>query len=286
MFKKQSLKKNIKKSKNVKELLNNIINIALKYKANNIHLEPHGYHYHIRYRINKELKKVGRMPFALGESIITHLQKIKDKNDNFTLEVTPKKSVHINTNIFPTIFGTKATLHFIKQDGLGLSSLKLNSEQLETITNNLLSDKGLILLTGFKPLEKNKILYALMHHLLESRNLNIFTIEDYIDYPLPNVKQKVLENFNDTSVFQNLQTITKKNPQAIMLSHIMGPNSARMVINSALLNNLILTYLPLEKEYYKTIPSLKHWGIDDYLIKSAIKLIIYPDNNTLDFQEF
>ena len=101
MFKKQSLKKNIKKSKNVKELLNNIINIALKYKANNIHLEPHGYHYHIRYRINKELKKVGRMPFALGENIITHLQKIKDKNDNFTLEVTPKKSVHINNALRP-----------------------------------------------------------------------------------------------------------------------------------------------------------------------------------------
>ena len=208
------------------------------------------------------------------------------RSNNFTLKIDKKKSININFHIFPTIFGAKATLHFIKKDGIGLTSLKLNPDQLNTITNTLLNDKGLVLLTGFKPLKKNKILYALMHHLLESRDLNMFTIEDYIDYSLPNVKQKALENFTDTSVFQNLKTISKKNPQAIMLSHISGPTSARMVINSALLNNLILTYLPLSEEYYNKIPSLKHWGIDDYLIKSVIKLIMYPNKNKIEIKEF
>jgi len=286
MFIKQTLNRNIKKAKSISELLKNIINIALKNKALNIHLEPHGYHYHIRYRIDNELKAVAKIPFELGDKLIKYIQKRKDKNNNFTLLIDKKRSVFINLNIFQTIFGQKAILNFNKQNNLGLASLKLNSEQVKIISDNLLNDKGLILLTGFKPLEKNKILYSLMHHLLENKNLNIFTIEDYINYSLPNIKQKALENFNDTSVFQSLQNISKEKPKTIILSHITGPNSAKMVINSALLNNLIITYLPLAEEYQKTIPSLKHWGIDDYLINSALKLIISPDNNGLNIQEF
>ena len=286
MFIKQKLNRKIKKNRNPKELLNNIISIAFKNKANNIHLEPHGYYYHIRYKINNELKKVGRIPFELGKNIINHIKKINDKNNNFTLNIDKKISTNINSNIFPTIFGEKVSLNFLKQNGIGLSSLKLDQDQLNTITNNLLNNKGLILLTGFKPVEKNKILYALIHHLLENKSSNIFTIEDYISYSLPNVKQKSLENFNDTSVFQNLQNINKKNPNTIILSHITGPISAKTIINSALLNNLIITYLPLSKEDYKKIPSLKHWGIEDYLVKSALKLIIYPGEENINIIEF
>jgi len=284
MFVKQKINKSIKKSKTASELLNDITNIALDNNANNIHLEPRGYYYHIRYRIDNELKNVGRMPFEFGTKLINYINKIKSKNDNFTLDLK-NKSININSYSFPTIFGEKVTLNFIKKDGIGLTSLKLNKDQINTITNSLLNDKGLILLTGFKASEKNKVLYALMHNLLENNNSNLFSIEDYIDYSLPNVKQKALEKFDDTSVFRNLQTINKKNPNAIMLSHITGPTTAKMVINSALLNNLIITYLPNKEEYNK-IPSLDHWGIDEYLIKSALKLIIHPDEDGINIIEY
>lgn len=284
MFVKQKINKTIKNSKTASELLNNITNIALSNNANNIHLEPHGYYYHIRYRINNELKKIGRMPFEFGNILINYINKIKNKDDNFTLDLK-NKSININSHSFPTIFGEKITLNFIKKDGIGLTSLKLNQDQINTITNNLLNDKGLILLTGFKASEKNKVMYALMHNLLENKNSNIYSIEDYIDYSLPNVKQKALEKFNDTSVFRNLQTISKKNSNTIMLSHITGPTTAKMVINSALLNNLVITYLP-NKEDYNKIPSLEHWGIDEYLIKSALKLIIYPKDDGINIIEY
>ena len=284
MFVKQKINKTIKNSKKESELLNNITNIALSNNANNIHLEPHGYYYHIRYRINNELKKIGRMPFEFGNILINYINKIKNKDDNFTLDLK-NKSININSHSFPTIFGEKITLNFIKKDGIGLTSLKLNQDQINTITNNLLNDKGLILLTGFKASEKNKVMYALMHNLLENKNSNIYSIEDYIDYSLPNVKQKALEKFNDTSVFRNLQTISKKNSNTIMLSHITGPTTAKMVINSALLNNLVITYLP-NKEDYNKIPSLEHWGIDEYLIKSALKLIIYPKDDGINIIEY
>ena len=181
-----------------------------------------------------------------------------------------KAEKNIVVAFWPTLKGEKIILKILGDQTL--DSLPFTQKDLDSLSKNLKQKKGLILLTQIKLTDKNKLLYALLQQL-DEKDLDIFTLEEFIECPLPGVHQQQLETWQDEKVCHRLEKLLRHHPDVIMVSQITSPSIAKMIINAAMTDNLVIAYIP-GSDYQESLAYLQNWGIDKYLIDSAINSII------------
>jgi type II secretory ATPase GspE/PulE/Tfp pilus assembly ATPase PilB-like protein len=283
MPKSQNLQSLIKdESKSASAILSAVLNDAFKQQAESIHLETVDQEINLRYRTNNVLKKIDVLPKNWIKVLSPHLKKLANlslENDSpqegrFKIKIG-KQEKNLIVAFWPTHMGEKIILKIINDDAL--DALPFTKKDLDILNKSLDKKTGLILLTQIKLADKNKLLYALLNQL-QDKNLDIFTIEDFIERPLPGIHQQQLETWQDEKVGQTLEKLFRHQPDVVMVSKITGPNIARVIIDAAMTENLVIAYLP-GGDYQESLEHLQNWGIDKYILDSAINTIITQQGN-------
>ncbi len=263
--------------------LDKLLAAALKVKATSIHLERHSEQAKVRYRVMNELKSGEKISL---DSFLALSQKLKALANVDPTANTPQEGrfrarsgeqeLQLGTAFWPMYEGEKIIIKILDDKSAKLSTLLLTEEDFHKISSALQDKSGLILLTEMKLTEKNRLLYALLNEL-NREALDIFTLEDFIEYPLPGIHQQQLENFEDNKLSNTLAKLLRHEPDVVMISKITGPETAKQIVNAAA-HNIVLTYLP-GRNLEESMHFLKAWGIDDYILESVLKSIITQADN-------
>ena len=102
---------------------------------------------------------------------------------------------------------------------------------------------------------------------------NISTLEDPIEYKIPNVTQTQINPEIEFDFPDGLRTLVRQDPDIIMVGEIRDQKTASLAIESALTGHLVFSTLHTNTAV-GTIQRLLNMDIDRFLISAAVKLII------------
>jgi type II secretory ATPase GspE/PulE/Tfp pilus assembly ATPase PilB-like protein len=184
------------------------------------------------------------------------------------------KEIDIRVSTFPTLYGEKVVMRLLDKEklSLGLEELGFSSDQLSQFEKVLKRPYGMILETGPTGSGKTTTLYAGLGHT-NSPKKNIVTIEDPIEYDLAGINQTQVKPEIGLDFARGLRAILRQDPDLILVGEIRDKETAQIAIRAALTGHLVFSTLHTN-DAVGAIAQLQYFGIEPYLIGSAVDLII------------
>ena len=264
------------------ELLEEIFEDALAFKASDIHFEPQVKNIVIRFRVDGVLHEAGQIPKEYYENILNRI-KVKSGlriDEHFSAQdgslryENKEKVVDMRTSIVPTVEGEKVVLRVLAAyvQGLNFSDIGLSSKHQELLETASNKPFGMILVVGPTGSGKTTTLYVLLK-LLNSSDSNITTIEDPVEYKLQGVNQIQVNTQTNLTFANGLRSIVRQDPDTILVGEIRDNETAEISINAALTGHLLLSTFHAN-DAATAIPRLVDMGVEPFLLASTLEVII------------
>lgn len=263
-------------------LVDEIFTQAIMHKASDIHFKPLEEKLMVYFRIDgqllkhKEFEKVYHHPIIARIKIISGL-KIdehrlpQDGKSSFALEA---KEVDLRVSVLPSNFGEKVVIRLLEKSPelVKLRDLGMLPNSLMKVEKKLQSSYGMIMAVGPTGSGKSTSLFSMIS-TFDATAYNISTLEDPIEYKIPNVTQTQINTDIGFDFSDGLRTLVRQDPDIIMVGEIRDQKTASLAIESALTGHLVFSTLHTNTAV-GTIQRLLNMGIDRFLISAAVKLII------------
>jgi general secretion pathway protein E len=175
---------------------------------------------------------------------LTHFVSDRPQDGQFSLP-TPDGNAEVRLSLLPTQHGEKAVMRLA---GLAnqlprLDALRIPDSVRSQLTRMLDKPHGLIFFTGPTGSGKTTSIYASVHHLQQTRGqlAQIATIEDPIEYSLPNAAQTQVNRAAGLDFASGLRALLRQDPNVLVVGEIRDVETARIATQAALTGHLILT---------------------------------------------
>jgi len=266
----------------IPEIVEQIFTEAIKKHASDIHFKPIEEKLMVYFRVDgqmalhKEFEKIFHHPIVARIKIISGL-KIdehrlpQDGKSAFTLE---EKEVDLRVSVLPTNFGEKVVIRLLEKSPsmVQLRDLGMLPNILMKVEKHLQANYGMILAVGPTGSGKSTSLFSMIS-TFDATAYNISTLEDPIEYKIPNVTQTQINTDIHFDFSDGLRTLVRQDPDIIMVGEIRDQKTAALAIESALTGHLVFSTLHTNSAV-GTIQRLQNMGIDNFLISAAVKLVI------------
>ncbi len=263
-------------------LVNSIIRGAVNDHASDVHLEPQYPEMRVRYRINGILHDIMTIPKHTEASIISRIKLLADmditerrksQDGHISIDIEDRQ-IDLRISTVLTINGEKTVMRVLDKGTMliELDQLGLSSEQAETFKSFIAHPHGMVLVTGPTGSGKTTTLYAILKQL-DVIARNIITVENPVEYQMPNINQIQVNPHTDLTFATALRTIVRQDPDVIMIGEIRDSETADIAIQSALTGHLVLSTLHTN-DAVGAVVRLLDMGIQPFFIASAVVGVI------------
>ena len=266
----------------VPEILEEIFDDAITYKASDIHFEPQAVIVVIRFRVDGVLHEAGRLPKEYYENVLNRI-KVKSAlriDEHFaaqdgSLHYEHKGiAVDMRTSIIPIVEGEKVVLRVLGSyvQGLTFNDLGLSQKNQEILREAADKPFGMILVVGPTGSGKTTTLYSLLK-MLNTPDTNITTIEDPVEYKVQGLNQIQVNLATGLTFARGLRAIVRQDPDIILVGEIRDLETAEISVNAALTGHMLLSTFHAN-DAATAVPRLLDMGIEPFLLSSTMNLII------------
>ncbi len=260
------------------KLVNLMILHALQERASDIHIEPEIDVLKIRIRVDGVLHEIPSPPKHLQSAVISRIKILANldiaerrvpQDGRFTLRMEGKE-IDIRVSCVPTIHGENVVLRLLDVSNalLGLEQLGFSKEGLEKYEKLILRPYGILLVTGPTGSGKTTTLYASLARI-NSREKNILTIEDPVEYRLPGIRQTQINSKVNLTFATALRSFLRQDPDVMMVGEIRDRETVEMAIQAALTGHLVFSTLHTN-DSASAITRLIDMGVEPFLLTSAV----------------
>ena len=262
--------------------LKEILLKSLQLTATDIHIEPKEEHLDLRYRIDGYLHRAGSLEHDLGRSVysivklLCNLQIDKKgimQDGSFALQL-PNRRIDLRVSIAPSTLGDKMVVRILDAElaPKGLDSLGMEPYIHEQIRTRAFKESSMIVICGPTGSGKTTTVYAIISEM-DSKSKNIVTVEDPVEYKMPNVTQiQVNPKFNITFA-SALASLLRQDPDVILVGEIRDPQTAQMAVRSAMTGHVVLTTVHA-RDSIGCIFRLLDLGMEPVLLGSALTAVL------------
>jgi general secretion pathway protein E len=258
--------------------VNSLITQGYKQRASDVHIEPFENEVAIRYRVDGILYDVLRPPRKVHAGLISRIKIMSNLNiaekrlpqdGRFRVRIAGK-DVDVRVSTLPTAFGERAVLRLLDKSSsiLTLEELGMESAMLGQVAKLIEKAHGIFLVTGPTGSGKTTTLYAALSRL-NSREKNIITVEDPIEYQLAGVGQIQINPKIDLTFASGLRSILRQDPDIIMIGEIRDRETAEIAIQSALTGHMVFSTLHTN-DSAGALTRLVEMGVEPFLAASSI----------------
>ena len=271
-------KANSWESEPVINLVDSLIDEALEKGATDIHLEPSGSAFTVRFRIDGMLETYRELPGWLSEPVIVRL-KLLAKAD-----ITERRLPHDGSFVFqglrgnanirlstlPIQGGEKCVLRLLPTEDREqtLDSLEFTPAILQEFRRIFSKPQGLFLITGPTGSGKTTTLYAGLREILQKK-INVTTIEDPVEYPLKGANQVQVNEKCGLTFAAAMRSILRQDPDVILVGEIRDEETARIAVQAAQTGHLVLSTLHTNSAKAAT-ERLQDLGISPAVLKDCL----------------
>ncbi len=258
--------------------VNSLITQAYKQRASDIHIEPFETELIARYRIDGLLYEVLRPPAKAQASITSRIKIMANLNiaekrlpqdGRFRVRIAGK-DVDVRVSTLPTAFGERVVMRLLDKTSnvLSLEDIGMGPGMLGPVQQMIQKSHGIFLVTGPTGSGKTTTLYAALTRL-NSRDKNIITVEDPIEYQLPGVGQIQVNPKINLTFAAGLRSILRQDPDIIMVGEIRDGETAEIAVQSALTGHMVFSTLHTN-DAAGALTRLVEMGVEPFLAASSI----------------
>ncbi len=263
-------------------LINAVLSQAVREQASDVHIEPFEQRVAIRFRVDGVLRDVLAPRSELGPVLVSRLKVMA------RLDIAEKRlpqdgrisvrlaghAVDIRLSTIPSAFGERVVLRLLDQAAgqLKLEQLQMPAPIHALFASALARPHGIILVTGPTGSGKTTTLYAGLQHI-NSRERNILTIEDPVEYVLPGIGQTQVNTKVDMSFARGLRAILRQDPDVVMVGEIRDQETAAIAVQASLTGHLVLSTLHTNTAV-GAVTRLQDMGIEPFLLASSLQLVL------------
>jgi len=288
-------KEEVLKDAPVAKLVQVIVSHAIEGRASDIHIEPEGNDYRVRYRVDGVLHVSLVLPKEIGPVVISRIkimanlkidEKRKPQDGRFNLKVNKIKvdkknkkteeirDVDFRVSTLPVLLGEKLVMRILEKDEtlVNMNSLGLLGSSLESFRLAIQETYGMVLITGPTGSGKSTTLYSALQ-ILNQEEKNIITLEDPIEYNIEGINQSQINSEIGYTFANGLRTILRQDPNIIMLGEIRDSETAALSVHAALTGHLVLSTLHTNTAI-GAVPRMIDMGVEPFLLASSLRMVI------------
>lgn len=266
----------------VTNIVNQLLEYAMKTRASDIHIEPEGDRTRVRYRIDGILTEKILLPKVVHEALISRIKilavlKIDEKrlpqDGRFTFALG-QKVVDLRISIIPTVFGEKVVMRLLPKTTAAPTMLELGlrGSSLKSLESQLLRAHGIILICGPTGSGKTTTLYSILTKISTTR-VNILTIEDPVEYQIHGVNQVQVNIQVGLTFASALRSFLRQDPNIIMVGEIRDNETAELAIQAALTGHQVFSTVHTNSASGAP-PRLLDMGVEPFLLTSALNAVL------------
>lgn len=262
-------------------LLDLIMEYGTKNRASDIHFEANDTKAMVRFRIDSILHDELELPLEIHSQLLTRIKVVSKlrtdehmmaQDGKFQFEVENDKT-DVRVSITPTVNGEKVVMRLLSSNRqFSLINLGLGEEELKKVEKAYKKPFGMILATGPTGSGKTTSLYSILK-LLNTREVNIMTIEDPVEYEVEGVNQIQVNLQSNLTFADGLRSIVRQDPNIILVGEIRDAETAQIATQAAMTGHLVLSTLHTN-DAATTIPRLLEMGIEPFIIASGVNCVM------------
>ncbi len=266
----------------VVRVVDTLLEYAIFEAASDIHIEPQEKEVTVRYRIDGILHDVMTLPKVIQPALVARIKVLANlkidehrlpQDGRFKLQ-TDQYNISFRVSTIPVFDGEKVVMRLLDEGAKALTFEELGFARtsLEVIKKNLLRPHGMTLITGPTGSGKSTTLYTILSKL-NTKGVNISTIEDPIEYRIPGVNQMQVNPKISLTFALGLRSLLRQDPNIIMIGEIRDIETAEEAVHAAMTGHIVLSTLHTNNAA-GAIPRLLDMGVEPYLIASTLNTIV------------
>ncbi len=263
-------------------LVNLMIMQAIHDGASDIHIEPDEEDISVRCRVDGILHDYPTIPKYLQSALSSRIKVLANLNiaerrapqdGQFQMKME-NRQIDIRVSAVPTIYGENLVLRLLDRGNiiLSLSELGFARDVQDKYEKIIRRPYGIILVCGPTGSGKTTTLYSSLN-LINSKEKNIITIEDPVEYRLSGIRQTQLDPKAGVSFSAGLRSMLRQDPDIIMVGEIRDKETAEIAIQAALTGHLVFSTLHTN-DAAGAITRLIDMGIEPFLISSSLNAVL------------
>lgn len=266
----------------VSNIVNQLLEFAIKSRASDVHIEPQEDRTRVRYRIDGVLTEKIILPKGVHDALVSRIKilavlKIDEKRlpqdgrFSFTYQAS---TVDLRISTIPTVFGEKVVMRLLpKSSGAPtLMELGLRGSSLKSLEVQLTRPHGIILVTGPTGSGKTTTLYSVLSKVATTK-VNVLTIEDPVEYQITGVNQVQANPTIGLTFASALRSFLRQDPNIIMVGEIRDTETAELAIQAALTGHQVFSTVHTNSAAGAP-PRLLDMGVEPFLLASALNAVI------------
>lgn len=263
-------------------LINAMLSEAIKEEASDIHIETFERALVIRFRIDGVLREILRPHRKLASLLVSRIkvmsrmdiaEKRVPQDGRISLRIGGR-AVDVRVSTMPSSYGERVVLRLLDKNNvrLELKQLGMTLANRNIISELIRKPHGIILVTGPTGSGKSTTLYAALSEI-NSRDRNILTVEDPIEYDLEGVGQTQVNSKVDMTFARGLRAILRQDPDVVMVGEIRDLETAQIAVQASLTGHLVMSTLHTNTAI-GAITRMRDMGIEPFLLSSSLLAVL------------
>lgn len=258
--------------------IDSLISQAAKARATDIHIEPMESRVRVRFRVDGFLQEVGYLPLAAHNAIISRLkimsgmdiaERKRPQDGHFAVQIE-KNELEVRAATTDTVHGEMAVLRILNKSLklFSLDDLGLRKDSSQDLKDLIKAPYGIILVSGPTGAGKTTTLYAGLNEI-DSRRLNIITIEDPVEYRFPGINSIQTNDKAGLTFATALRAVLRLDPDVVLVGEIRDTETAKIAVQAALTGHLVMSSVHAN-DAVRAVSRLVDLGVEPFLLSSAL----------------
>ncbi len=263
-------------------LVNSIIERAAQEHASDIHLEPRENVMDVRMRVDGILRDVLKVPKDIMASVIARVKTMSSidvaekripQDGRFAVSVAGR-SIDMRVSTLPIAWGEKVVMRLLDKANTNISKEKLGMrpDDMRKYQKLLRYHNGVLLIVGPTGSGKSTTMYSMLNEL-NTREVNVVTLEDPIEYNLEGLNQVQINPKVDMTFAGGLRAILRQDPDIVSVGEIRDGETAEICMRAALTGRFVISTIHTN-DALGAVERLEDIGVEPYLISSSLRGVV------------
>ena len=259
-------------------LVNAILFEAAKLGASDLHFEPEESFARVRYRIDGDLIAAHTFHKEYWSGICQRLKiisgmniadKLTPQDGRFTMNMGGREA-DFRVSSLPTVHGENVVLRLLDKNAsiVPLDKLDFSELNMRLIKKSLAKPEGIILVTGPTGSGKTTTLYSMIN-AVNTIDVNIMTLEDPVEYSLPNIRQTNIRESTGFTFGEGVKSLLRQDPDIIFIGEVRDDVTAEQALKAAMTGHQVFSTLHAN-DTFGAIPRLMDLGLKPGMMAGTI----------------
>ncbi len=263
-------------------LVHEILELALRQRASDIHVEPLEDRVRVRYRVDGVCHEAHSLEKDLTGPVITRLKVMarmdisehrKPQDGRINLDLLGRP-IDLRVSLIPATAGESIVMRILDREAglVDLTDLGFVGDDRDRFDRIIKRPNGIFLVTGPTGSGKTTTLYAALKQL-NKPNVKIITAENPVEYNLAGINQAGVRHDIGLTFARILRAMLRQAPNVILVGEIRDQETAEIAIQASLTGHLVFSTLHTN-DAPSALTRIIDMGVKPFLAATAVMAVL------------